>query len=112
MVPIIHLLFAWLGSLVTVTLLLGCALLATAVALGCGLPPLYIFYEPLFHLCGSVLPLCYRDPRRGYFAASSSITMASCCYGTLSKLLLRILLSFRPSIALPCYGFFDILTHR
>ena len=45
MVSIIHLLLAWFGSLVTVTRLLGCALVAIAVTLGCGLPPLYIVYE-------------------------------------------------------------------
>ena len=63
-VPIIYLVVNLLCCLVAVGLLLGAALVAIAVALGCGWIPLWNFYDSLFHLCGSVLPLFYRDPRR------------------------------------------------
>ena len=51
-----------------VAFLLGSALATIAVTLGCGLNPLCTFYASLFHLCGSVLPLFYRDPRRAVLA--------------------------------------------
>ena len=67
-VRLTYLLLGWIGSLCAVAFLLGLALVAIVAVVWCGLNPLFTFYESLLHLCGSMLPLFYRDPKRAVLA--------------------------------------------